>query len=274
MIRLTSLLLGLLISGVVLAKPCDGRWNVKVENTNVSYVGEKARIPIFIQTARTIRECNPQGIYIRSTVNSGVSLQSSNALLSGWISDSTGGRTGIKTNQGVIYPLSLGENTKLWLEVPNALSGSPGTYSSQLTFSIVGIDGPKPIAGRAQLRVAPYVELKVNGQGSKKTVVNFGRLKTNQIKLLNLHFRSNSNVGITFDAEHEKLQHNKISTAYVPYSLYLNNKKLNFKTTVLLSDLGRGKTTNKQLKIKIGDTSNSHAGSYSETITITASARP
>ncbi|ANO34882.1 hypothetical protein BCU00_010645 [Vibrio breoganii] len=274
MIRIVALALVLLFCGTAVAKTCEGRWSVKVENSNVSLVGEKARIPVFIQTSQSIRECAPQGVYIRSTVNEGVQLQSSNALLKGWVSDSSGARTGLRTNKGVIYPLSLGEQTKLWLEVPNAVSGVPGLYASQLTFSIVGIDGIKSIVERAQLKVTPFVELKVNGQGAKRTVVNFGTLKTNQTKTLNLHFRSNTNVGLIFNAEYEKLKHKKLQGEYVSYQLYLNNKKLDFDTLMFLPRIHQGNSTNKLLKIRIGDTTQARAGSYSDTVTITATARP
>ncbi|MDN3715873.1 hypothetical protein [Vibrio breoganii] len=274
MIRFVALVLTLLVSNLVIAKTCNGRWDVKVENSSISFVGEKARIPIFIQASKTLRECNPQGVYIRSTVHQGVQLQSNNALLKGWISDASGSNTGFITNKGVIYPLSLGEQTKLWLEVPNTLSSNPGTYTSQLNFSIVGVDGIKAISERAQIRVAPFVELKVNGKGTKRTIVNFGTLKTNQVKTLNLYFRANTNVGLLFDADYEKLKHKKLQNSYVPYSLYLNNKKVEFNNAVILPRVGYGKSTSKQLKVRIGDTSQARAGSYSDTITITATARP
>lgn len=261
-------------SGFAIAEPCGGRWNIKVENSNVSYVGERARIPIFIQASSSLRQCAKQGIYIRSTVKQGVQLQSNNALLTGWISDSSGGQTGFLTSSGVIFPFSLGEQTKLWLEVPNALSSSPGMYTSQLTFSVVGVESVKAIAKRAQLRISPFVELKVNGKGTTRTIVNFGTLKTNQVKTLNLHFRSNTNVGLKFDADYEKLQHKKLQSSFVSYSLYLNNRKVDFENTVMLPRVSQGKSTSKQLKIRIGDTSQSRAGTYSDTITITATARP
>ncbi|MFA0082087.1 hypothetical protein BCT04_12260 [Vibrio breoganii] len=271
--RLLVVILGLCSSAFVIAGDCKGRWSVTVENSSVQYLETKAKIPVYVQLSSEIRRCAPQGIYIRAGNRNDLSIMSGNDRLQGQIVDSGGAKSGIRTSKGMVMPLNQGRQTKFWFEFPAAKYASAGRYDANLTFSLVGIK-PRVIKKEIlALNIHPYVELSLNGQNRKSTVVNFGEMTEGKSKVVDLSMSANTLVDVYFSADNEYLVHEDNSNSRVRYSMFLNNAKVDFNKPIPMHKLSYEKSSN-SLKIILGSIKKAQAGNYSDKITITAHAKP
>lgn len=271
--RLLIVILGLCSSALASANDCKGRWSVTVENSSVQYVNTMAKIPVYVQLSSEIRRCAPQGIYIRAGNRNDLSIMSGNDVLNGQVVDSGGAKSGIRTSKGMVMPLNQGRQTKLWLEFPAAKYASAGRYDANLTFSLVGIE-PRVIKKEILiLNIHPYVELSLNGQDRKSTVVNFGEMTEGKSKTVDLTMSANTLVDVYFSADNEYLVHDDNSNSKVRYSLFLDNAKVDFNKPIPMHKLSYEKSSSR-LKITLGSIKKAQAGYYSDKITITARANP
>ncbi|MEZ9901126.1 hypothetical protein BCT61_11555 [Vibrio breoganii] len=274
MIRLTLLLL-LFSSYSLHADVCIPRWSVLVDNNNARYDGDLVRIPIIVQTPNADGLCGASSIRISVQNNARIFVKGNKTELEGFVTSESGGQTvDARSREIVVSFVRASRQMTLWLNFNSLNSAPAGVYSNYIDFSLLGVGNSSPVRKQMRLEVPEFVSLTLQGYESRNPVVKLGKLETGQSHQFNLQLETNVAVEISVDSKNGVLKHVN-GTSTIPYQVFLGNRLVKFgqKWQVHFSHR-QGLRQTQNLRLKIGDTSRSAAGDYSDTLVIHATARP
>ncbi|GEA60839.1 spore coat protein U domain-containing protein [Vibrio comitans] len=269
------LLLLLVASSSLQADICVPRWAVVVDNNSARYDGDRVRIPIILQTLGADALCGASGISISVQNNARIFVKSNKGELEGFITSESGSLSvNVKSREiTVLFNRALRQVT-LWLNFTALDTAPAGNYSNYIDFSLLGRRSSSPVRKQVRLNIPEFVSLSLQGYEGRNPVLKLGDLETGQTHQFNLQLETNAAVEISVDSKNGKLKHNK-GMSTIHYQVFLDNKLVKFgeKWQVDFSQRQRVRQT-QNLRLKIGDTSRSAAGDYSDTLIIHATARP
>lgn len=265
----------LVLSPVVLANECRGNWSIAAQGYKVDVVEDTIRLPLVITIDEELLNCGASSIFLRSDSRGNILLRSQGNVLSGKLVSNSGATIGTSVANGVLIPVDFRSQKTIWLEFASAKHANPGVYRSVIRADLNLAENRKRKQQQesVELRILPYVDIEIAGSASGNKTLDLGVLRSGKEGSLAVNMISNTSFNMVFQSKNGGLLLKGSQNDRIDYSIYLSGRKISFEDPITLARTPRTGVV-RPLLIRVGNTNGALAGQYSDTVTITATARP